>query len=38
MIKFYWNCITGLEFWIIKEPFKETRSKKRRKNTHMYKK
>ena len=31
MIIFYWNVITGLEFWIIEKPIEKT-SKKRKRN------
>ena len=33
MIKFYWNPITGLEFWVINPPLlaKTQKSKKRNK-------
>ena len=30
MITFYWNCITGLEFWIIREPINYKSKKKKR--------
>ncbi len=33
MIKFYWNTITGLEFWVIEKPVNK-RSKKRRNKKH----
>ncbi len=30
MVRFYWNCITGLEFWIFEKP-KNAKSKKQKK-------
>jgi len=34
MIRFYWNPITGLEFWIIKEPinYKSKKQKTSKRN------